>query len=100
MVSTLDFKLGDPSLIIGRSQYLENLNQRLQITLVKTKLLKNDFQVVRCLRWPVGFQKITISIANDSVENISHLIPLGLETGTLCVLGTRNNHYSTESLQG
>ena len=47
-----------------------------------------------------GFQNITISIANDNVENDSHLIPLGLETGTLCVLGARDNHYTTESLQG
>ena len=24
------------------------------------------------------------------------MIPPGLETGTLCVLGTRDNHYTTE----
>ena len=67
--------------------------------LVKTKLLKDDFQVVRCLGWLVSFQNITLSTANDNVENNNRLVPLGLELGTLCVLGARDNHYTTKSLQ-
>ena len=68
--------------------------------LVKTKFLQNDFQVVRCLGWLVSFQNITLSTANDNVENNKHLNPLGLEPWTLCVLGARDNHYTTEYLQG
>ena len=64
----------------------------------KNKLLKDDFQVVRCFAWLVSFQNITLSTANDNVENNNHLIPLGLEPGTLIVLGARDNHYTTESL--
>ena len=45
------------------------------------------------------FQNITLSTANNNVENNNHLIPQGLEPGTLCVLGGRDNHYTTESLQ-
>ena len=46
------------------------------------------------------FKNIRLSTADDNVENNSQLIPLGLEPGTLCVLGARDNHYTTESLQG
>ena len=66
----------------------------------KKKILKNDFQVVRCLGWLVSFQNITLSTANDNVEKNNHLIPLGLEPGALSVLGARDNQYTTESLQG
>ena len=84
--------------------------------LIKTKLLKKDFQVVRCLGWLVSLQYITfptandnvennthlidiiLSTANDNVENNTYLIPLWLELGTLRVLGARDNHYKTESL--
>ena len=41
---------------------------------------------------------IILSTANDIVENNTYLIPLGLELGTLRVLGARDNHYTTESL--
>ena len=40
------------------------------------------------------FKNISLSTADDNVENNSQLIPLGLEPGTLCVLGARNPlHY-------
>ena len=68
--------------------------------LVKEKLLKNDFQLVRCLGWLVSFKNTTLSTANDNMENNKHLVPFGLELGTLCVLGARDNHHTTESLQG
>ena len=45
----------------------------------KKKILKNDFQVVQCLEWVVRFQIITLSTANDNVENNNHLIPLGFQ---------------------
>ena len=47
-----------------------------------------------------SFADITLSTANDNVENNTHLIPLGREPGTLSVLGARDNHYTSESLQG
>ena len=88
MVSTLEIEYSDPSLNLNRSQYLENLSQHLQGKFSKKKkILKNDFQVVRCLEWLVSFQIITLSAANDNVGNNNHLYPLGLEPGTLCVLG-------------
>ena len=46
------------------------------------------------------FKNISLSTADDNVENNIQLIPFGLELGTLCVLGARDNHYTTESLQG
>ena len=60
----------------------------------------NDFQVVRCFGWLVSFQNITLSTANDNVENNYDLNPLGLEPLTLRVLCLRDNHYTLESLQG
>ena len=41
---------------------------------------------------------LNLSTANDNVENNTHLIPLGLEPVTLCVLGARDNHFTTKSL--
>ena len=99
MVSTLEIEDSDPSLNLNRSQYLENLSQHLQGKFSKKKkFLKNDFQEVRCLGWLVSFKNISLSTADDNVENNSQLIPLGLEPGTLRVLGARDNHYTTESL--
>ena len=66
----------------------------------KKKILENDFQVVRCLGWLVSLQNITLSTANDNVENNNHLNLRRLEPETLSVLGARDNHYTTESLQG
>ena len=60
----------------------------------------DDFQVGRCLGLLVSFQNITLSTTNDNVEKNTHLIPLGLEPGTLRLLGARDNHYTTESLYG
>ena len=68
--------------------------------LVKTKFLQNDIQVVRCLGWLVSFQNITLSNTNYNVENSNYLILLGLKPGILCVLGARDNHYTSDSLQG
>ena len=100
-MSTLEIEYSDPSLNLNRSQYLENLSQHLQGKFSKKKkFLKNDFQEVRCLGWLVSFQNITLSTAKNNVENNNHLIPLGLEPGTLGVLSARDNHYTTESLQG
>ena len=58
----------------------------------------DHFQVGRCLGWLVSFQNITLSTTNDNVEKNTHLIPLGLEPGTLCVLGARINQFTTKSL--
>ena len=91
----------DPSLNLNRSQYLENLSQHLQGKFSKKKkFLKKDFQEVRCLEWLISFKNINLSTADDNVGNNNQLIPLGLEPGALCVLGARDNHYTTESLQG
>ena len=49
--------------------------------LVKTKLLKKDFQVVRCLELLVSFQNITLSIAQENVGSNSHLIRPGSNRG-------------------
>ena len=58
----------------------------------------DDFQVVRCLEWLVSFQNITLSTTNDNVDKDTHLIPLGLEPGTMSVLGARNSQFTTKSL--
>ena len=99
MVNTLEMEYINPSLNLNRSQYLENFSQHLQEKFSKKKkLLKNNFQLVRCLGWLLSFQNITLSTANDNVENNNHLVPLGLEPGTLCVLGARDNHYTTDGI--
>ena len=60
----------DPSILkISASICRENL--------VKTKLLKKDFQVVRCLGGLVSFRNITLSIAHENVESYSHLLRSG-----------------------
>ena len=101
MVSTLEFKYSDLCFNLSRSLYLVKLSQHLQGKFIKKKkILKNDFQEVRCLGCLVSFQNITLSTANDNVENNNYLVPLGLEPGTFCVLGARDNHYTTESLKG
>ena len=96
MVSTLEMEYIDPSLNLNRTQYLENLSQHLQGKFSKKKILKNDFQVVRCVGWLVSFPNITLSTANDNVENNNHLYPLGLKPGTLCVLGALVNTLEFE----
>ena len=99
MVSTLELKYSDLFLISVDHSILRSSDSICRENLVKKKLLKNDFQLVRCLGWLVSFQNITLSTANDNVENNNHLNPLGLEPGTLRVLDARDNHYTMESLQ-
>ena len=58
MVSSMDFKFSDPSLMLN-------------------KITENDFKVLRCLGWLVSFRNITLSIAHENVESTSHLIRSG-----------------------
>ena len=49
MISTLEFEYSDLSFNLNRFKYLVKLSQHLQGKFSKTKkILKNDFQVVRC----------------------------------------------------
>ena len=41
---------------------------------LKIRILKNDFQVVRCFGWLVSFKNITLPTAHENVENNSNLI--------------------------
>ena len=74
----IHFEYSDLSLNLSRSQYLEKLSQHFLGKFSKNKISEERFPSSTIFGMANQFADITLSTANDNVENNTHLIPLRL----------------------
>ena len=118
MVSTLDFESSDPSSNLGRTWHLTDSQPlpswmeedcvNAQTIMSNVTVIENGEFIVRnrnanqikisvgCVYYWIWVKSILCWSYSDMLFQ-TKMIPPGLEPGTLCVLGTRDNHYTTES---